>query len=341
MDLKRMTCIFICGILLFSGCGPSDGTNSAEEKYTEEVFAMDTVMRLSAYGENGKKAVEQAIEEIYRLDTLLSVSSEAGEIYWLNRDNGGSVSEETEALLRRAQVVSEQTDGAFDCTIGPVMEAWGFRDGNFRIPEEAELAGLLALVDSAKVKAEDGTVELSQGMEIDLGGIAKGYTSDRIMEIYRASGVTSGIISLGGNVQAIGKKPDGSLWKIALEDPERPEEQFGILEIADEAVITSGGYQRNFAENGMVYHHIIDPQNGYPAYNGLISVTIVSRDGTLADALTTALFVMGTERAEAFWQAHKSEFQAVLVTKDRTIIVTEGLKDFFTLETEDKVVFLT
>ena len=175
-------------------------------------------------------------------------------------------------------------------------------------------------------------------MKIDFGGIAKGYTSSRIMQIYKKCGVTSGLVSLGGNVQLLGAKPDGSAWKVAVESPDEDGNYLGILQAKDKAVITSGGYERYFEKNGKKYHHIIDPATGYPAENGLVSVTIVSSDGTLADGLSTSLFIMGEEKAAEFWKAHSNEFEAIFATDDGTIYVTEGLKDSFTTDLDMKVI---
>ena len=175
-------------------------------------------------------------------------------------------------------------------------------------------------------------------MKIDLGGIAKGYTSSRIMDIFKENGITSGLVNLGGNVQALGTKTDGSNWRVAVQSPDDTEDYLGVLSIQDKAVITSGGYERYFEQDGVTYHHIIDPKTGYPAKNGLVSVTIVSSDGTLADGLSTSLFIMGEEKAAEFWKAHSNEFEAIFVTDDGTIYVTEGLKDSFTTDLDMKVI---
>ena len=167
---------------------------------------------------------------------------------------------------------------------------------------------------------------------IDFGGIAKGYTSSRIMDIYKDNGITSGLVNLGGNVQALGTKTDGTKWKIAVQSPDDTEDYLGILSVQDKAVITSGGYERYFEQDGVTYHHIIDPKTGYPAENGLVSVTIVSSDGTLADGLSTSLFIMGEEKAADFWREHKDEFDAILMSDDGTLYVTEGLENDFSTE---------
>ena len=175
-------------------------------------------------------------------------------------------------------------------------------------------------------------------MKIDLGGIAKGYTSARIRDIFKKNGIESGLVNLGGNVQALGTKTDGNNWRVAVQSPDDTEDYLGVLSIRDKAVITSGGYERYFEQDGVTYHHIIDPKTGYPAESGLSSVTIVSDDGTLADGLSTALFIMGKDKAESFWRAHSDKFEAVLVTDDGTIYVTEGLKGSFTTERTMEVI---
>ena len=341
----------LCAVSLLSGCsaeksaalpssvqnksaeGSADASLSADESKSTELFAMDTVMNLTAYGPNAPGALDAAAAEINRLDDLLSISSENGEIMKINRDGEGSVSPDVEALLDRALDFSRETDGLFDCTIEPVMEAWGFTDQDYRIPSEEELKLLLSKVDSDQVQLTDGEVKLPPDVRLDLGGIAKGFTSARIMDIFAENGITSGLVSLGGNVQALGHKPDGSLWRIGIQDPNNLDDIFATVEIADQAVITSGPYQRYFEENGVRYHHIIDPRTGYPADSGLISVTIISSDGTLADALSTSLYIMGPDRAASFWKEHQDQFDAIMMTNDGTVLVTSGLADHCTIQT--------
>ena len=229
----------------------------------------------------------------------------------------------------------QKTDGAFDIAIYPVMEAWGFPTQNFQVPSQETLDQLLPLTDAGNISYDKETRKISfgvEGMKIDLGGIAKGYTSSRIMDIYKDNGITSGLVNLGGNVQALGTKTDGTKWKIAVQSPDDTEDYLGILSVQDKAVITSGGYERYFEQDGVTYHHIIDPKTGYPAESGLVSVTIVSTDGTLADGLSTSLFIMGEEKAADFWREHKDEFDAILMSDDGTLYVTEGLENDFSTE---------
>lgn len=192
---------------------------------------------------------------------------------------------------------------------------------------------------------------LGEGQRIDLGGIAKGYASDRVMEIYREYGVTSGMVSLGGNIQTLGAKPDGTAWKIGIRDPETEKEgdsgsgAGGILlalPVENQAVITSGGYERYFEENGETYIHILDPRTGYPADSGLLSVTVVSENGMLADALSTSLYIMGAEKAAEYWRAHGSDsgnaFELILVDTFGKAYATEGLRDKIEMQDTERQV---
>jgi thiamine biosynthesis lipoprotein len=324
MMKKTVALLVVACILcvLLTGCAPKQAEN--------EFFAMDTVMKLTAYGKNGQEAVEAAEDEIIRLDALLSISSETSEVAAVNADGGGTLSEETSALIRRAEGFYRETGGAFDITVYPLVDAWGFYTEMYKVPSPAELANCLERTGGDKLQLDGNVLSfLESGMAIDLGGIAKGYASDRVCAICKEYGVKSAIITLGGNVYAIGTRPDGTPWKVAIQDPTDPAAYAGVLELEDKAAVTSGAYERYFEEDGVRYHHIINPKTGYPAESGLASVTIVSADGTMADALSTALFVMGKDTALDYWRQHSSEFDAVLVTDTGAVTVTRGIADCF------------
>lgn len=361
MKLKTAVTIFGVSVaLLFTGCGgKADENNSVTESVSsqepedcvtelsdnkevkKDIFAMDTYMTLTAYGSNAQAAVDKAAAEIERLDALLSTGNKDSEIAKLNSDGSAQLSEDGKYLVERALSLYKDTDGAFDIAIYPVMEAWGFPTQNYAVPGQEQLKGLRELTDASKILYDKETGKISfgrAGMKIDLGGIAKGYTSSRVMEIYKENGIKSGLINLGGNVQTLGKKTDGSDWKIAIQNPDDTNGYLGILTVSDKAVITSGGYERNFEKDGVTYHHIIDPETGYPAETGLVSVTIVSDDGTLADGLSTSLFIMGETKAVDFWKKHSDKFDAILETSDGKIHVTEGIKDCFKTEFDMEVI---
>ena len=320
----------------------TSGEDADEEaEVSKDLFAMDTYMTLTAYGEHAQEAVDKAAERVEELDALLSTGDENSEIYQLNQSGEATLSEEGGYLVERALKLYQKTDGAFDIAIYPVMQAWGFPTQEYHVPDDATLKEKLALADASKVNYDKDTRKISfgqDGMEIDLGGIAKGYTSSQIMQIYQDCGVTSGLVNLGGNVQALGCKTDGSKWRVAIQSPDDTEDYLGILEIENQAVITSGGYERYFEEDGVTYHHIIDPATGYPADSGLISVTIVSDDGTLADGLSTSLFIMGEEKAAQFWRENSDEFETIMETSDGKLYVTEGIADSLTTDMDVTVI---
>lgn len=336
--------VCLLAALMIGGCGQSgkqdgikvsdnvqeDSTVAADDQpYTEEAFAMDTYMTVTAYGSNAPEAVGKAIAEINRLDALLSTGNADSEVARLNANGAGTLSEDSAYLFERSAELYESTKGCFDIAIYPVMQEWGFPTGEYKVPGRETLDALLEQADVSQITYDEDTKEISfgkEGMAIDFGGIAKGYTSARIMDIFRESGVSSGMVSLGGNVQVYGKKPDGAPWRVAVQSPDS-DGFLGILEAEDLAVITSGGYERYFEEDGVTYHHIIDPATGYPAESGLTSVTIVCKDGTLADGLSTALFIMGRDEAAEYWREHSDEFDALLLSEDGTLYVTEGIAD--------------
>ncbi len=325
-----------------NGDDESEVTNVSEQytdtdgSVSQEIFAMDTYMVLKAYGSQASEAVTAGINEIQRIDALLSTGSETSEITALNAEGGGVLSEDTEYLIRRSLALYEQTGGAFDISIYPVMKLWGFAGDEFHVPEAEDLKETLSLVDASKLtlNGEEHSVHYeTDGMEIDLGGIAKGYTSARIAEIFQSYGVESGLLNLGGNVQAIGTKTDGTLWKVGIQNPDG-DGILGTLTVENRAVITSGGYERYFTEGDKEYHHIIDPSTGYPAENGIVSSTIVSSDGTLADGLSTSLYIMGLDQAIAYWQNNSDSFDFILVDDSGTVYVTENISEDFSSERE-------
>ncbi|MGN1402818.1 MAG: FAD:protein FMN transferase [Ruminococcus sp.] len=344
MQRRIFTPLILLPILLCGGCADASGASvlevssvetmsaDGESAVTKDVFAMDTYMRLTAYGDGAERAVEEAASYIAEMDALLSTGLETSEISQLNSNGTGTLSPDGAAILESAIAICQDTGGAFQPLLYPVLEAWGFPDRAYRVPEQQELEQLLKLADLSKLQFDLGTGDVSfdqAGMKLDFGGIAKGYVSSQIREIFISCGVTSGMVSLGGNVQVMGTKPDGSPWRVGVQNPDSNGTYLGILEVQDKAVITSGGYERYFEQDGEAYHHIIDPATGYPAQSGLTSVTIVSDDGTLADGLSTALFVMGLERAFAYWQAHSDQFDAILLTDEGELYVTEGIQDVF------------
>lgn len=326
--MKRfLACLLAC--LLLTGCA---GGQSSPDAAALTVFAMDTVMELTAYGAD-EDVMQRAQQRILELEGLLSVTDADSEIYALNQTGTAALSADTAALLERGLALCARTDGALDLSIYPVLCAWGFTTGSYQIPDAQTLSALLERVDHRQIVLSDGEAAIPAGMQVDLGSVAKGYTGDQVAQLLRDSGVTSALLNLGGNVQAVGGKPDGSDWRVAIQDPESSG-YLGVLSLRDQAAITSGGYERYFVgEDGQTYWHILDPATGAPAHSGLISVTVVGESGTTCDALSTALFVMGLDRAAELWRDGR-DFEAVFVSEDGSVAMTAGLVGHFSLAQE-------
>ena len=329
MDKKCLLLLSALTLLFLSGC-----TSQTVSESQKDFFAMDTVMDFTIYGQ--EDLLDQTESMIRSLEAEMSVTDPDSEIAVINENGYGKVTGDTSDLISAALSLCKRTDGALDISVYPIVHVWGFTTGNYQVvPDDASIQALLPLVDYTQIdyQQDSGDIQLPDGMEIDLGSVAKGYAGQKAADFLKENGVTSGLLSLGGNIQAIGNKPDGSPWKIGIQDPFQNESPMMVLSVTDKSVVTSGGYERYFQQDGKTYWHIMDPSTGYPAENGLVSVTIVGTDGMLCDGLSTSLFVMGLEKAADFWGS-SDDFDAVFVTEDQTVYITEGLADSFTL-TED------
>lgn len=325
---KKLAALLLAGVL--TGC--SAPAEEMQQPVERSLFAMNTYMTFTAYGEDAQAALQEAEECIQQVEGLWSVTDEDSEIYQANHSGGQpvTVSEETAEIISFALEMAQRTGGALDPTIYPVLTAWGFTTDSKQVPSQQQIAQLLEQVGYDRIQINGSELTVPDGMELDLGAVGKGYTADLVTEILRRHGVTSALISLGGNIQSIGSRPDGSDWRLGIRAPWESG-NLGVLTVSDAAVVTSGGYENYFDdEQGNIYWHILDPSTGYPADSGLQSVTIVGREGKMCDALSTALFVMGAQSAEQYWRENGG-FEMLLVTDSGEILITEGIAEDFTL----------
>lgn len=339
-------------IILVLACGCSNSSTSVNQEIKLDnskaesqcdIFAMDTYMNLKAYGENSENAIYEAKNEVLRLEKLFSVTDENSDIYKINHSNGKKikVSNDTINLITKANEVSKSTDRAVDISIYPVIKEWGFTTENYKIPKDEAINELLKNVDYTKIKIDGNYVTIPQDFAIDLGSVAKGYTSDKVTAILKKNGVKSAIINLGGNVHTVGKKTNNKNWTVGIKNPVDIESNICTIEIDDKCVITSGNYERYFlGDDGKNYWHIMDTKTGKPADNGIISATVIGDNGTLCDSLSTALFVMGTEKAIDFVKKH-NQVDVILITSDMNIYITKDIENSVKILNPNKYSYVT
>ncbi len=333
---KRCAALLLC--LCMALALPACGEN---RKVTREIYAMDTVMTLTAYGDNAEAGLNAAESVIMAMDVMLDPELPTSTVYAINHANGSSVvvSAQIAKMLTTAKTVYDQSGGALDLSIYPLVKRWGFVDQKYYKPTEAEIAEDLSRLcfDQMALTSfpSSGSYSLTIPAygQLTFGAVAKGSAAENAIDAMRQAGVQSGIVSLGGNVQTLGLKPDGSLWKVAIQDPENPDGYVGVISVGETAVVTSGPYQRNFVIRGVTYHHILNPATGHPSGSSLRSVTIICEDGTMADCLSTAMYVLGEAKALNYWRQYGG-FEMILITSDDRIVCTRGLLEEFTLNPE-------
>lgn len=317
-------------LLTLSGCG------GKSEPYSTDFFAMDTFMSVKVLGSDGESLAQQCESEINALESVLSRTREDTDIAKLNAADGAPVtlSDEGAKLLSTALDLSAATNGAYDPTVAPLTDLWGIGTDHQKVPSQSEIDAALQNVGIAHVHENGDAVTLAPGSKIDLGGIAKGYAADLCADILKDADA-DGLLVLGGNIYAVGTN-EGKDWNIGIADPDDSADTIAAVAVHDLSVVTSGDYERYFEQDGVRYHHIFDPKTGYPAASGLRSVTVIDENSTRADALTTALFVMGADEGRAYCE--ENGIAAVFVTADKQVFTTSRVADVctFTFTGEDK-----
>lgn len=300
----------------------------------EEVYfeSMNTFMKVQAYGKNAEQANDAAQKYIGNLEKLISVTKPESDIYKLNHSETFPVeiNAQTLDLIKFALKIADKSNGAFNPCLYPVSSAWGFTKKQYRIPPQDEIKEKLKLCDWKKVRIEGNKVYMENGMQFDLGGIGKGFAGDEAAKKMKEFGIKSALLDLGGNIQLIGSKPDGTLWVIGIKNP-IDGDVLGSLKAKNCGVITSAGYERFFeGPDGHKYIHIFDGTTGCPVENDLLSATAIAESGTYADALSTTLYVLGKEKAIEFWKQNP-DFDFILVTDKKEIYLTSRIKNKFSL----------
>lgn len=312
--------------------------DSREKEWTTStgsIFVMDTFVDQKLSGADSKRAVETVNQLLLDFENRISVYRSSSEIAGINQNAGVAyvkVSPETFQLLKTAKEYCALSKGLFDITIGPLTDLWNITGANPRVPDEREIEAALELVnyEDLLLREEDCSVMLRrQGQSLNLGGMAKGAAGALAIEVAKSCGVHSGYLSVGGNIFTIGKKEDGSSYRFGVRDPRGESSDYiGIVELTDTTMATSGDYERYFEENGVRYHHILNPDTGYPGDSDLISVSVICEDGTMADFLSTTLFLAGKEKAIEYAEAEFFDF--ILIDREKNVYLSKGACACFT-----------
>lgn len=320
----------ILGILLFLFCLFCGCQSPAAEPLTRQTILFDTIIQIRIYDSDANKILDQCIEKCEYYENLFSRTVEESDIYRINHANTAPVEvhAETIALLETALSYCELSDGAFDITLAPVSDLWDFQNNSGTLPDSGHLQKCLKAVGYENVCITENTVQLTNpDTQIDLGAIAKGYIADQLKLYLEESGIEHALIDLGGNILAIGGKPDGSPFHIAIQKPfDAQGTPITSVKTMDDSIVTSGIYQRYVEINGKVYHHILNPKTGYPYENDLYSVTIISDSSTTADALSTTCFALGLENGLELIN-NLDNTEAIFITNDYELIYSDGLSE--------------
>lgn len=297
---------------------------------------MDTLVTISFYDRDeahSQQVMEAGFRELERVARIMDAYKEGSEVWKVNQASGDSfvpVGNGLFGLLSRSLRFARLTKGAFDPTVGPLEEAWGFPSGQYRVPGKGQIESLLTLVGYGMVRADSLHQRIFlplRGEKIDLGGVAKGYAADKAAEVMERMGIPGGIVNAGGDIRFWGKKPGGGLWRVAIRHPRKQGEFIGYLNLPSQGIATSGDYERCFFQKGKRYHHILDPATGYPS-DSAVSVTVTAPSTEEADILATGAFVLGPKRGRELLEALPEAEGIILYEMNGTIksCLTSGMR---------------
>lgn len=326
--------------LIFSLIGCTNSNDDSKPLSKTEYF-MGTVVTVTLYDNKSEKIIDKAFEEVKKIEQLVSINMEGTELDEVNNNAGikpVKVSADTYNIIKKGLEYSSLTNGSFDITIGPLVKLWSIGLPEAKVPTIEEIKEKIQYINYNDVELNNSekTVFLKKpGMIIDLGGIAKGYTADVIAQTLKDEGVEKAIIDLGGNIYALGEKAENTLWRIGIQNPDQTRgEIVGSINVKDKSIVTSGIYERFIEQDGVKYHHILSPKSGYPYDNEIAGVTIISDKSIDGDALSTSVFSMGITKGLEFINS-LPDTEAIFITKDHKIYLTEGSKEIFKLTNDD------
>jgi thiamine biosynthesis lipoprotein len=304
-------------------------------------FALGTVCTVNLYGKGSPELYRDIFNRLQEIEDRMSANQAGTELDHINVRAGiepVQVHEDVFAVIERSLMIAEISEGAFDPTVGPLVKLWGIGADNPRLPAREEIDAVLPLINwrDVRIDKEERSVFLTRpGMALDLGAIAKGYAADEAARIIRTARIRRGIIDLGGNILALGEKEDRSPWRVGIQNPSGLRGSYiGVMNIRNKTMVTSGIYERYFELDGVRYHHILSTRDGYPAGNGLLSVTIIAERSMDADGLSTAVFALGYERGKVLAESLDG-VEVLFIFDDKSIRGSAGaLRDFTVTDPE-------
>ena len=334
LNYFTISILLIFSLTILSGCSKD---NKVTEPLSKTELLMGTVVTVTLYDSNDEGILDKVFTKVKELESTLSINENGTLVDKINESAGiepVKVDYDTYTVIKKGLEYAKLSNGLFDISVGPIVKLWNIGLPEAKVPTQEEIDSRIPLVGYSDVELndEENTVFLKrQGMMIDLGGVAKGYTADVISDILTEEGVKSAIIDLGGNIFAHGLKVDGSTWRIGIQNPFSDRgDIIGTITVKNKSIVTSGIYERYIEKDGIKYHHILSPKTGYPYENEIAGITIISDKSSDGDALSTSVFAMGVEEGMKFVNTQEG-IDAIFVTKDNKIYITDGIRDIFKL----------
>ena len=318
MNWKKLILILIF-VLALTSCGK-------DKKYDSTIYAMDTIINITIW--SNEDLIKEVEDEIIRLEKIFSLTNKDSDLYKIANSNKSEITleDETIELIEKSLELTKDTNGALNIALYPVTKLWGFVGKNYNIPKDFEIEDKLKYTNYEDIQIDGNTLILKENMSLDLGAVAKGFIADKIIEFLKEKDVSAGILNMGGDISTFGLKPDGSKFNIAIQNP-ITDGFSGTIMLNDLSIATSGNYERYFMEDGVRYHHILDPKTGKPADNDLASATVISNKGIVSDGLATAFYIMGIDKTLEYI-GDKPEISVIFIDNNGKVYISKNTKDF-------------
>lgn len=330
---RNLGILALAASLLLVGCQPKN------EKISQTNYQLGTVISYEIFDSSDTEIIQKGIKRVDEIENKMSLNIPESELNHINQkafQQEVPLDDELKNILATAFSLSEETKGLFDVSVGRLVQLWGIGSDHARVPSQKEIDEAIKHVGYQNVQlTKEGIKYSKEGIVIDLGGIAKGYAADEVAKVYKANKVKSALINMGGNVYALGHKPDGSQWRVGVREPFIGSADYCLsIGVEDKAVVTSGYYERYIEKDGKLYHHILNPLTGYPSDMEILSVTIVADQSMLADALSTSCYLLGVDKGLELIKKYPG-VEAIFISKDKKVFPSEGIAENIELNKDE------